>query len=96
MANKKKIIIFGLGGGARDVLGLINDINRTNPIWEVVGFVGKKNERKNEFIEGYNIIQFDDLPLSDKYYAIPSVTSPSLKRNIVTKQINPNGYRLPI
>tara|TARA_B100001250_G_C19651910_1_gene723085 strand:- start:175 stop:819 length:645 start_codon:yes stop_codon:yes gene_type:complete len=96
MINKKKIIIFGLGGGSRDVLGLIKDINTFDDQWELVGLVGKNNEMKGSTINGYNIIDFNDLPVSDDFYAIPSVTNPILKNKIYINQIKKLGYRLPI
>ncbi len=86
--KKKKIIIFGLGGGSRDVLGLINDINRINYQWEIIGFVGKENERIGESIEGHRIININDLPSSNDFYAICSVTNPDLKKKITETQIN--------
>ena len=92
--KKKKIIIFGLGGGSRDVLGLINDINRINYQWEIIGFVGKENERIGESIEGHRIINFNDLPSSNDFYAICSVANPDLKKKITETQINIKNYRL--
>ena len=48
---RKKIIIFGLGGGSRDVLGLIKEINNKESSWEVIGFVGTNEERTQKYIE---------------------------------------------
>ena len=96
MNNKKKIIIFGLGGGSRDILGLINDINEFEDQWEIEGFVGKYDEMKGSTIEGYKIISFNDLQVSDRFYAIPSVTDPLLKNKIYVNQIKKLGYKLPV
>ena len=90
----KKIIIFGIGGGSRDVLGIINDINTVEKKWEVVGFVGKDDEKKGETIDGFNVLEFDKLPVSDEYYSICSVADPTLKKKIITMQINKKGYKL--
>lgn len=91
---KQKIIIFGLGGGSRDVLGLIKDINKKDPIWEVIGFVGKNNEKKEKFIEDFPVLDFSKLPKSNNYYAITSVTDPIIKKEIIKNEINRKGYRL--
>ena len=34
----KKIAIYGAGGFGREVLTLINDINKINPQYQVIGF----------------------------------------------------------
>ena len=46
---RKKILIFSSGPAGKEVLFLINEINKKNPKqgWEVVGFVDKK-KNKNE------------------------------------------------
>lgn len=38
MNNMKDIAIFGVGGFGREVLTLIQDINKVEPIWNVIGF----------------------------------------------------------
>lgn len=83
-----------MGGGSRDVLGLINDINKIELEWKVIGFVGKGNEKENELIEGYQVLNYEKLPTSNKFYAITSVTDPYLKKKIVNTQIKQKGYRL--
>ena len=32
------IAIFGAGGFSREILTLIQDVNRVSPVWNVVGF----------------------------------------------------------
>lgn len=34
----KDIAIFGVGGFGREVLTLIEDVNRISPTWNVIGF----------------------------------------------------------
>ena len=45
---RKKILIFSSGPAAKEVLFLINEINKRCPEkkWEVLGFVDKKKNKK--------------------------------------------------
>ena len=48
----KDIAIFGVGGFGREVLALIQDINRVEPQWNIVGFFDDGYE-KGLMINGY-------------------------------------------
>lgn len=37
--NNKNLVIFGSGGFAKEVLWLIEENNKENPEWNVLGFV---------------------------------------------------------
>lgn len=39
MSKMKDIAIFGVGGFGREVLTLIQDINKVEPTWNVIGFL---------------------------------------------------------
>lgn len=84
----EKIAIIGAGGFAREILTLINDINRQNLKYDFVGFV---DEEKSQTIHGYPIIGNDEEinktkePLS---VAI-AVGEPNLKERIRKKYTNP-------
>ena len=51
------IAIVGSGGFAREILTLINDINKQSKKYEVVGFVGPE---KNQSIHGFPVIGTDE------------------------------------
>ena len=84
----KKIAIIGAGGFAREILTLINDINRQNPEYEFVGFV---DEGGSQTIHGYPVIGNDEEinktkePLS----VVIAVGEPHLKERIRNKYTNP-------
>lgn len=84
----EKIAIIGAGGFAREILTLINDINRQNPKYDFVGFV---DEEKSQTIHGYPVIGNDDEvnktkePLS----VVFAVGEPNLKERIRNKYTNP-------
>lgn len=83
----EKIAIIGTGGFAREILTLINDINRQNPKYDFVGFV---DEEKAQTIHGYPIIGNDEEvnktkePLS----VVIAVGEPHLKERIRNKYTN--------
>lgn len=84
----EKIAIVGSGGFAREVLTLINDINRDKPRFEIVGFVGID---KNQTIHGYPVIGNDEEvnltkePLS----LVVALGEPHMKAKIRSKYSNP-------
>ena len=50
----KKIAIFGAGGFGREVAFLIEDINKKNCQWKIIGFLD--NTKKNEIINDYKVL----------------------------------------
>lgn len=84
----EKIAIVGAGGFAREILTLINDINKKSPIYELVGFVDNNTKQT---IHGLPVIGNDEEvnvttePLS---LAI-AVGEPHLKEKIHKKFNNP-------
>lgn len=51
----KDIAIFGVGGFGREVLTLIQDINKVEPIYNIVGFFDDGHE-KGEMINRYPVL----------------------------------------
>jgi len=86
----KDIAIFGVGGFGREVLALIKDINRVNPIWNIVGFFDDGYE-KGVMINGYqNLGKTEDL----NNWGTPinlavSIGNPVIKKIILDKISNP-------
>lgn len=84
----EKIAIVGSGGFAREILTLVNAINKVCPRYEVVGFVG---EDKSQIIHGFPVIGSDEEinnaaePLS----VVIAVGEPQLKAKIRSKYDNP-------
>lgn len=50
------IIIYGAGGMAREVAGLIEDINKISPSWNILGFIDDFKGDSCECINGYRIL----------------------------------------
>lgn len=89
----KDIAIFGVGGFGREVLTLIEDINRQNPTWHIVGFFDDGHQA-GEMINGYPVLgQTETLNRWNTSIAIViCVGNPAVKRRIVTKISNNQVY----
>ena len=84
----KKIAIVGAGGFAREILTLINDINKVTPLYEVVGFV---DSGKSNTIHGLPVIG-DDAEINatkEPFSLVIAVGEPHLKEKIHRKFTNP-------
>ncbi len=86
----KDIAIFGVGGFGREVLALIKDINKVEPIWNIIGFFDDGYE-KGVMVNDYpNLGKTEDLnkwgtPLS----LAVSIGSPVIKKGILDNISNP-------
>ena len=87
----KDIAIFGVGGFGREVLTLIQDINKVNPVWNILGFFDDGHKR-GEKINGLPVLgSCIDLNNWDKdIYIAVSIGTPSIKKSILDKITNPN------
>jgi sugar O-acyltransferase (sialic acid O-acetyltransferase NeuD family) len=86
----KDIAIFGVGGFGREVLALIQDINRIEPQWNIVGFFDDGYE-KGLIINGYPTLgKTEDLNNWETDIAIAiSIGSPVVKKKILDNIYNP-------
>ena len=86
----KDLAIFGVGGFGREVLALIQNINRVEPQWNILGFFDDGYE-KGVRINGYPTLgTSEDLNEWDSEIAIAmSIGSPVIKKEILDKIHNP-------
>ena len=86
----KDIAIFGVGGFGREVLTLIQDINKVSPQWNIVGFFDDGHE-KGEMINGVPVLgKTDDLNKWDKELAVTiAIGTPRIKKRIIENINNP-------
>lgn len=87
----KDIAIFGVGGFGREVLTLIEDINKTKPTYKIVGFFDDGHE-KGEMVNGYPVLgktqELNQWP-TELSVAI-SIGNPEVKKRVIDKISNPN------
>ena len=84
----KKIAIVGSGGFAREVLTLIEDINRQKATYEILGFVDNDTSK---VIHGYPVIGDDDYvnKTQEPISVVIAVGESRLKKKIKDKYTNP-------
>lgn len=86
----KNIVIIGAGGFAKEVALLIDDINKANTIWDILGYI---DEKVGDFNGKYPIVGNDDwlLNYNEEIYVVFGIGSPQLTKKLVAKfSINPN------
>ena len=52
----KKIVIYGAGGFAKEIIWLIEEINNVNKEWELLGLIEDNEENFGKKINGYKIL----------------------------------------
>ena len=52
----KKIVIYGAGGFAKEIIWLIEEINNVNKEWELLGLIEDNEENFGKEINGYKIL----------------------------------------
>lgn len=89
----KDIAIFGVGGFGREVLTLIQDINRVEPQWNIVGFFDDGYE-KGIVVNGYPVLgTVDDLNAWETEMAVTiCIGNTVVKKKILEKIDNPNVF----
>ena len=82
----KDIAIYGAGGFGREILTLIQDINRVSGSWNIIGFFDD-GHKKDELVNGHVVLgNIDDLNSWDKQLAVVVANGdPLIKRKIVGK-----------
>lgn len=86
----RDIAIFGTGGFGREILALVQDINKVSPTWNIVGFFDDGHE-KDEMFNGYvNLGKICDLntwttPLS----LVIAIGNPVTKKRVLERITNP-------
>jgi len=85
----KKIAIFGAGGFGREVAFLIEDINKKNCQWKIIGFLD--NTKKNEIINDYKVLGgLEELnKIKEELYLVIAIGDPATKKNVVQKIKSP-------
>lgn len=89
--QRKDIAIFGVGGFGREVLTLIQDINKVSPIWNIIGFFDDghpKGEKINGFPTLGGVDELNAWP--DKLSVTIAIGTPSIKEKIISRISNPN------
>ena len=91
------IILYGSGGMAREVVELIEDINKVTPSWNIRGYIDDIKGDCGEVLHGYRILGTGEIlkDLSDTTCIIIAISDPASKESIYEK-IKNCRIRFPI
>lgn len=84
----KKIAIIGVGGLGREILGIIQSINKENKTWDFIGFYD--DNLSDQLVNNHSIIgNINDLnSVQDELAVIIGIGNPIVKEKIKRKIIN--------
>lgn len=89
---RRPLVIVGAGGFGREVAWLVEDINRSHPTWELLGFVD--DQAAGRTVEGYPILGDRSYlaTLSPRPWVVCSVGDPRVRRRVVDV-LSAEGYQ---
>jgi len=87
----KDIVIIGAGGFGREVAWLIEDINKVNNEWNIVGFVDDDVSIQGTIINGYKVIGDIEWLKNQKLYVVSAIGNPVTKNKLMDKIKNSNN-----
>jgi len=80
------IVIIGAGGFGREVAWLIEDINKIQNEWNILGFIDDNKEAYGETINGVKVIgNVNSIQEMGEIYVAVGVGSPTIKEKIIQK-----------
>lgn len=90
----KDIVIVGAGGFGREVLWLIEQINKNTLEWNFLGFIDDGKDI-HEKINGYPVLGKMDWLLDKSIYVVFAIGDPLVKKSLVEKLKN-TGNKYPV
>ncbi len=83
----KDVVIIGAGGFAREVAWLIEEINKKNEQWNILGFIDDNSENVGKSLNGYKIIGNTDYlnEMNKNIYAVIAIGNGKTRKKIVEK-----------
>ncbi len=84
---KKDIVIIGTGGFAKEVLWLLEENNKINCEWNILGFIDNSYKDADYNIHGYRVVGDDDWLLNhnEPINVVCGIGSTELRRKIVNR-----------
>lgn len=83
----KDVVIIGAGGFAREVAWLIEEINKKNEQWNILGFIDDNSENIGKSLNGYKIIGNTDYlnEMNKNIYAVIAIGNGKIRKKVVEK-----------
>ena len=81
----KDIVIVGAGGFGKEVAWLIEDINKVNDQWNIIGFIDDNEEMQGKEINGYKVIGNIEWLKKQNLYVVNAIGDPIIKKRIIER-----------
>lgn len=81
----KDIVIIGAGGFGREVAWLIEDINKIEPQWNILGFVDDNEDIIGAEFNGYKVLGNVDWLLNQKLHVVNAIGDPIAKQDVMKR-----------
>ncbi|WP_257348284.1 acetyltransferase [Pseudalkalibacillus decolorationis] len=89
----KDIVIIGAGGFGREVAWLIEDINKVNKEWNIVGFVDDDEKIQGTEINGYNVVGNVEWLRKQELHVVNAIGDPIVKKKVMERiEYSKNTY----
>ena len=80
----KNIVIIGAGGFGREVAWLIEDINKVNKQWNLLGFIDENIKNHGKVVNGYKVLGgFEFLENKNDIYYVCAIGKSSIRKRVV-------------
>lgn len=88
----KEIVILGAGGFGREVAWLIEEINKKEKTYNLLGFLDENQEIENKMINGYKVLgNLEFLKKQKNLYFVVAVGNAKIKKLLAKKAIDYGG-----
>ena len=82
------VVIIGAGGYGREVAWLIEDINKKNPQWNILGFVDDNESMQRKQLGEYKVLGTTDYLMEKELNVVIAIANPLIRRKIYNKLEN--------
>lgn len=88
----KDIVIIGAGGFGREVVWLIEDINKVNKEWNLLGFVDDNESIQGKDVNGYKVVGNIEWLKTQEIYVVNAIGDPIIKKKVQGKLDGSKNY----
>lgn len=81
----KDIVIIGAGGYGREVTWLLEDINKENPQWNILGFIDDNESIQGKQLGEYKVIGTTDYLFEKELTVVIAIANPFIRREVYNK-----------
>ncbi len=91
------IVIYGAGGFAREVLTVIEDVNRDRPSWEFIGFIDDREAAVGTVLDGFPVLGGKRwlAGRSQMPHVVIGIGAPAVRRKIALR-LQELGAKVPV